>query len=113
MLLTVGLSETCPKSVPPNQVEMPRLWATLPILEASFMDRPFVQAYIAASCAPFLWETIPFLSVVVASQTAQAGRPPAPSSKAPKVIERLPCARYALGVVGRLGVRRGAADGFI
>src|SRR4028119_494658 len=42
MLLTVGLSATCPKRVPPNQADMPRLWAALPNLEGSFIVRPFI-----------------------------------------------------------------------
>src|SRR5215203_4901118 len=61
MLLTVGLSATCPKSVPPNQADRPRLWATLPNLEASFMDRPFIRAHIAASRASRLSGECPLL----------------------------------------------------
>src|SRR4028118_419014 len=51
MVLTVGLSATCPKSVPPDQADMPGLWATLPSLEGPFIVRPFVR-FIRSRSSP-------------------------------------------------------------
>src|SRR5215208_2127540 len=42
---------------------MPRLWATLPILETSFMNRPFIRAQLISppAAALLLGEAVPLL----------------------------------------------------